>query len=195
MIGSHLYSSLSTKSLKEAIYRTRPIKEEIKETTKSQNPILIQGCSVSVPFAILIISVSISARLSWTGSLLSVIAACLTSWLGTYVMLDVCRLTKSQGSLHSGLYAVMGELVAFLNSWLDLLVRGCMVGVAGRTLSHTIDLVVGPSLHDTVIQVFGLTPYLNTFPDLLAGSSVVCTSIIIGVGLEVKIVNLKMIFF
>ena len=169
------------------MHRRRPIPENTTKDTKIQNHLLIQGCSVSVPFAILIVSVSISSRLSWTGSLLSIIAACLTSWLGTYVMLDVCRLTKSGGNLHSGLYAVMGELMAFMTSWLDLLVRGCMVGVAGRTLSHTVDLVVGPSLHNTVIQVFGLTPYLNTFPDILAGSSVVCTSIIIGVGLEVSV--------
>ena len=151
----------------------------------SQNLLLGCSCSVSVPFAVLIVSISVSAKLSWTGSLLSVAAAAITSWLASSVMLDVSRLARSRGDLHSGLYAVSGELVAFLTSWLDMLMRGCMVGVAGRTLSHTVDLVVGPSLHQTVVQVFGLTPYLNTFPDLLAGSTVVCTSIMIGVGLEV----------
>ena len=182
MIRTNLPSSFS---LMKAMVRTRPIENQNQDDVSSPLNLLLQGCSVSVPFAVLIVSVSLSAKLSWVGSLLSVAAACTTSWLASSVWLDVCKLSKSKGNLHKGLYAVIGELMAFLSSWLELLVRGCMIGVAGRTLSHAVELVVGPSLHQAVIEVFGLTPYLNTFPDLLAGSTVVCTSIIIGVGLEV----------
>ena len=182
MIRTNLPSSFS---LTKAMVRTRPIKNQNQDDVSSPLNLLLQGCSVSVPFAVLIVSVSLSAKLSWVGSLLSVAAACTTSWLASSVWLDVCNLSKSEGNLNNGLYAVIGELMAFLSSWLELLVRGCMIGVSGRTLSHTVDLVVGPSLHQAVIHVFGLTPYLNTFPDLLAGSTVVCTSIIIEVGLEV----------
>ena len=152
MIGPNFCFASSMSSFKEAINRKKPIKENATKDTKISNHLLIQGCSVSVPFAILIVSISISSRLSCIGSIISVIAACLTSWLGTYVMLDLCRFTKSQGNLDSGLYAVIRELLAFMTSWVELLVRGSMVGVAGRTLSHTVDLVVGPSLHNTVIQ-------------------------------------------
>ena len=187
MIGRISNWRTSVTSFPSAMTRTRPVKEENIEDTKSPKNLLFHGCSVSVPFAVLIVSVSVSSTLSWPVALLFVAMACITSWLATSVMLDTCRLSRSQGNLHKGLYAVTGELMAFLISWLDLLVRGCMVGVAGRTLSHTVDLVVGPSLHKAVIQVFGLTPYLNTFPDLLAGTTVVCTSIIIGVGLEVHL--------
>eukprot|EP00092_Neocalanus_flemingeri_P052172 GFUD01060904.1.p1 GENE.GFUD01060904.1~~GFUD01060904.1.p1 ORF type:complete len:681 (-),score=148.25 GFUD01060904.1:69-2111(-) len=167
-----------------AMLQRRPIKDQGQEDKYIPKNLILHGCSVSVPFAVLVVSISISAKLSWTGSLLSVAAAAVTSWLASLVMLDVSRLAKAEGDLHAGLYAVTGEMVAFLTSWLDMLVRGCMVGVVGRTLSHTVDLVVGPSLHKAIVQVFGLTPYLNTFPDLLAGSIVVCTSIMIGVGLE-----------
>ena len=135
---------------------------------------LVQTSSVSLPFAVLIVSLSISSSLSWTGCLLAIAVAAVTSCLSGLTILDLAQLTNyKQPSSHS-----------FLRCWLDLLLHGSLVGIAARSLSHTVDLVVGPSLHESIVTTFGLTPYLNTFPDLLAGTSVVCTSIIIGVGLE-----------
>ena len=53
-------------------------------------------------------------------------------------------------------------------------------------MAATVDKTTDSRLHDLVMDNFGLTPFLNTYPDFLAGGAVMITALFIAAGMEVK---------
>ena len=53
-------------------------------------------------------------------------------------------------------------------------------------MAATVDKTTDSRLHDFVMDNFGLTPFLNTYPDFLAGGAVMITALFIAAGMEVK---------
>ncbi|XP_023326263.1 uncharacterized protein LOC111699763 isoform X2 [Eurytemora carolleeae] len=82
------------------------------------------------------------------------------------------------------LEAKLPDWLVFLNTWTEIPVHVCLVGSASRFLSHIIDYVLGSSLHNFIVTSFGLTPYLDTFPDFLAGAISMIPAMIVGLGVE-----------
>ncbi len=52
-------------------------------------------------------------------------------------------------------------------------------------MAATVDKTTDSRLHDLVMENFGLTPFLNTYPDFLAGGAVMITALFIAAGMEV----------
>ena len=55
-----------------------------------------------------------------------------------------------------------------------------------RAMAATVDKTTDSRLHDLVMDNFGLTPFLNTYPDFLAGGAVMITALFIAAGMEVQ---------
>ena len=53
-------------------------------------------------------------------------------------------------------------------------------------MAATVDKTTDSRLHDMVMDNFGLTPFLNTYPDFLAGGAVMITALFIAAGMEVQ---------
>ena len=53
-------------------------------------------------------------------------------------------------------------------------------------MTATIDKTTDQPFHDFILANFGKTPYINTYPDFLAGGAVMVTALFIGAGLEVR---------
>ena len=51
-------------------------------------------------------------------------------------------------------------------------------------VTATLDKTTENRLHDLVLSKFGLTPFLNTYPDFLAGAAVMVVSLFIAAGLD-----------
>jgi hypothetical protein len=53
-------------------------------------------------------------------------------------------------------------------------------------MAATVDKTTDSRLHDFVMDNFGLTPFINTYPDFLAGGAVMITALFIAAGMEVN---------
>ena len=82
-------------------------------------------------------------------------------------------------------YSQAGELSAYLSTCLSIFSIMCMVGVVARTLSTMLEELTGARIHHTVLEVFGLTPFLDSYPDLLAGTLVLLPAVILAIGVKV----------
>ena len=54
-------------------------------------------------------------------------------------------------------------------------------------MTATLDKCGDSWFHDFVLENFGLTPFINTFPDFMAGGAVMITALFIAAGMEVRI--------
>lgn len=52
-------------------------------------------------------------------------------------------------------------------------------------MTATLDKTGDSWFHDLVLETFGLTPFVNTFPDFMAGGAVMITALFIAAGMEV----------
>ena len=55
---------------------------------------------------------------------------------------------------------------------------------SSRVVTATLDKTTENRLHDLVLSKFGLTPFLNTYPDFLAGAAVMVVALFIAAGLD-----------
>ena len=53
-------------------------------------------------------------------------------------------------------------------------------------MTATLDKTGDSWFHDFVLSHFGLTPFINTFPDFSAGGAVMITALFIAAGMEVS---------
>lgn len=53
-------------------------------------------------------------------------------------------------------------------------------------MTATLDKTSDSWFHDFVLENFGLTPFVNTFPDFMAGGAVMITALFIAAGMEVS---------
>ena len=53
-------------------------------------------------------------------------------------------------------------------------------------MTATLDKTSDSWFHDFVLETFGLTPFVNTFPDFMAGGAVMITALFIAAGMEVS---------
>ena len=53
-------------------------------------------------------------------------------------------------------------------------------------MTATLDKTGDSWFHDFVLSNFGLTPFINTFPDFSAGGAVMITALFIAAGMEVS---------
>lgn len=53
-------------------------------------------------------------------------------------------------------------------------------------MTATLDKTGDSVFHDFILETFGLTPFINTFPDFMAGGAVMITALFIAAGMEVK---------
>ena len=100
-------------------------------------------------------------------------------------ILDVTRQSGCAG-IYRSLYHSVGELAAFLACWLEVWCHLLMVAAAGRGLTHVVEEVVGPGLHSLILDTFGMTPFLDTYPDLMAGGIVMIPALMIAIGMDVS---------
>ena len=56
-------------------------------------------------------------------------------------------------------------------------------------MTATLDKTGDSWFHDFVLSNFGLTPFINTFPDFSAGGAVMITALFIAAGMEVRIIK------
>ena len=56
-----------------------------------------------------------------------------------------------------------------------------------RAMTATLDKTGDSWFHDFVLSNFGLTPFINTFPDFSAGGAVMITALFIAAGMEVSL--------
>ena len=56
-------------------------------------------------------------------------------------------------------------------------------------MTATLDKTSDSWFHDFVLENFGLTPFVNTFPDFMAGGAVMITALFIAAGMEVRILE------
>lgn len=54
-----------------------------------------------------------------------------------------------------------------------------------RSWTATVDKTTSNQYHDLVLRHFGLTPFLDTFPDFLAGFVVMVPALFVAIGFEV----------
>ena len=57
---------------------------------------------------------------------------------------------------------------------------------SSRSLTATVDKTTNNRFHDFVLSNFGLTPFLDTFPDFAAGGAVMIPALMVAVGFEVS---------
>ena len=57
---------------------------------------------------------------------------------------------------------------------------------SSRAMTATLDKTGDSVFHDFILETFGLTPFINTFPDFMAGGAVMITALFIAAGMEVK---------
>ena len=103
-------------------------------------------------------------------------------------------------------YNIFGEFPAFITGWLDVLVNLTVVSAcryqymhgmtvsrhktffsSSRAVTATLDKTTENRLHDLVLAKFGMTPYLNTYPDFMAGAAVMIVALFIAAGFDVKV--------
>ena len=53
-----------------------------------------------------------------------------------------------------------------------------------RAITSTVDKTTNNRLHDLVLDKFGMTPYINTYPDFLAGALVMSFALLVAAGLD-----------
>jgi hypothetical protein len=53
-------------------------------------------------------------------------------------------------------------------------------------MTATIDKTSDSRFHDFILANFGMTPFLNTYPDFMAGGAVTVTALFIAAGMEVS---------
>ena len=90
------------------------------------------------------------------------------------------------GSVHNWLYNQAGELSAYLSTCLAIFSTMCMMGVIARKMATLLEEITGASVHEAVIGIFGLTPFLDSYPDLLAATLVSLPAVIFAIGIKVR---------
>ena len=55
---------------------------------------------------------------------------------------------------------------------------------SSRAITATVDKSTDNRLHDLVLDKFGMTPYINTYPDFLAGALVMSFALFIAAGID-----------
>ena len=53
-------------------------------------------------------------------------------------------------------------------------------------MTATLDKTSDSLFHDFILKTFGMTPFINTFPDFMAGGAVMITALFIAAGMEVS---------
>ena len=53
-------------------------------------------------------------------------------------------------------------------------------------MTATLDKTSDSLFHDFILRTFGMTPFINTFPDFMAGGAVMITALFIAAGMEVS---------
>ena len=53
-------------------------------------------------------------------------------------------------------------------------------------MTATLDKTSDSWFHDFILETFGMTPFVNTFPDFMAGGAVMITALFIAAGMEVS---------
>ena len=56
---------------------------------------------------------------------------------------------------------------------------------SSRAMTATLDKTSDSLFHDFILKNFGMTPFINTFPDFMAGGAVMITALFIAAGMEV----------
>ena len=56
--------------------------------------------------------------------------------------------------------------------------------MSSRAITSTVDKSTNNRLHDLVLDKFGMTPYINTYPDFLAGALVMSFALLVAAGLD-----------
>ena len=62
----------------------------------------------------------------------------------------------------------------------------CMMGVISRNMATLLEEITGTNVHEAVIGIFGLTPFLDSYPDLLAATLVSLPAVIFAIGIKVR---------
>ena len=89
------------------------------------------------------------------------------------------------GSVHNWLYNQAGELSAYLSTCLAILSTMCMMGVIARNMANLLEEITGANVHEALIDIFGLTPFLDSYPDLMAAALVSLPGVIFAIGIKV----------
>ena len=92
---------------------------------------------------------------------------------------------KCSGNIHNWLYSQTGELSAYLSTCLTILSMMCLLALVARNITSSLEQITGVAFHQGILQTFGLTPFLDTYPDLLAGTIVSIPAVVLAVGIEV----------
>ena len=61
----------------------------------------------------------------------------------------------------------------------------CLLALVARNITSSLEQITGLAFHQGILQTFGLTPFLDTYPDLLAGTIVSIPAVVLAVGIEV----------
>ena len=60
-----------------------------------------------------------------------------------------------------------------------------ILSYSSRAMTATLDKTSDSLFHDFILKTFGMTPFINTFPDFMAGGAVMITALFIAAGMEV----------
>ena len=87
--------------------------------------------------------------------------------------------------MYNLLYSKVGELAAFFSCIIYFISLISLMGLLSQHLSSQLEEVMGVAVHKTILQLFGLTPFLDTYPDLLAATLVSLPAVILATGIKV----------
>ena len=125
-------------------------------------------------------------------------------YAGLCVSTLITRPNVSCGHPATVIFQLLGEFPSFILSWLDILIHLCLVSAcryvtkskkhtciqilhffSSRAMTATLDKTSDSLFHDFILKTFGMTPFINTFPDFMAGGAVMITALFIAAGMEV----------
>ena len=62
----------------------------------------------------------------------------------------------------------------------------CMQGMVARNITNILEEMTGITFHKAILSTFGLTPFLDSYPDLVAGFLVSIPAVILAIGIKVR---------
>eukprot|EP00094_Tigriopus_californicus_P008393 TCALIF_08087-PA protein Name:"Similar to Slc7a4 Cationic amino acid transporter 4 (Mus musculus)" AED:0.11 eAED:0.11 QI:152/1/0.75/1/0.66/0.5/4/0/211 len=112
------------------------------------------------------------------GGISCIISGCCLTELVTRPCAKTDRITN--------VFQVLGKIPYFILMWLDIQIHIGLLAICSRSLTATVDKTTDHQMHDFVLQNFGLTPFLGTFPDFVAGGVVMIPALFVACGFEVR---------
>ncbi|XP_070561464.1 high affinity cationic amino acid transporter 1-like [Ptychodera flava] len=188
-VVSELFTRLSA-----AMFRTKGELERLTaepETASSSKTSLSMfemtklGVGNHIGIGVFIIVGQVASGMGGPSTLISLTIAAVASLLTGLCYAEFsARVPRKLSTVYTYTYILVGELTAFLVGWSLVLVYTAASALCARSISATLDYLMGNPVRQGIVGAVGGMQYFDTFPDFMAFSLVLIATLLTIVGVK-----------